>query len=625
MHQTVVLNRRRLYSTAFPVVLHRLYSLFPVYPTMSNDPYHQSAWSLADLFPSPDGPELLTAFDDLRAKVGAFEIVREQLVPDLDPARFLEILRQIEAINHLSYRLYGYAGLWFAADTQNQAAQSLRARVDQFMAEIRNRTLFFNLWWKALDDESAGRLMASDVGDLRYWLEEMRHFKPHTLSEPEEKVVNIKDVTGVSALQALYDAITNRYVFKLEVDGQMKEMTRGELMVHVRSPKAEMRASAYQEQFRVYAEDGPILGQMYQTLARDWHNEQVDLRKFSSPIAVRNLANDIPDDVIDTLLEVAKANAPVFQRFFRLKAKLLGMERLRRYDVYAPIAAAEKSYDYETAVEMVLDSFARFDPRLASLAERIFADGHIDSEVRKGKRMGAFCWSATPQLTPWVLVNYQGRANDVSTLAHELGHAVHALLAAHHSILTFHSSLPLAETASTFGEMLLVDRLLDDEPDEAVRRDILFQQIDDAYATIQRQAFFALFERQAHEMVQANASVDDISAAYLQTLHDQFGDAVEVADEFKWEWVAIPHIFHSPFYVYAYAFGQLLVLSLYRWYQAEGDAFKPHYLDILSAGGSESPARILAAAGIDIHSREFWQGGFDIIAERVRQLEQTTG
>lgn len=589
-----------------------------------NVPYGQSAWSLADLFPSPDGPELSAAFDDLRAKVGVFELVREQLAPGLDPAMFLDILRQIEAINQVSYRLYGYAGLWFAADTQNQAAQSLRARVDQFMAEIRNRTLFFNLWWKALDDESAGRLMAGEVGDLRYWLEEMRHFKPHTLSEPEEKVINIKDVTGVSALQALYDAITNRYVFKLEVDGQMKEMTRGELMVHVRSPKAEMRAGAYQEQFRVYAEDGPILGQMYQTLTRDWHNEQVDLRKFSSPIAVRNLANDIPDDVVDTLLEVAKANAPVFQRFFRLKAKLLGMERLRRYDVYAPIASAEKSYSYETAVELVLDSFARFDPRIASLAERIFADGHIDSEVRKGKRMGAFCWPATPQLTPWVLVNYQGRANDVSTLAHELGHAVHALLAAHHSILTFHSSLPLAETASTFGEMLLVDRLLNDEPDEAVRRDILFQQIDDAYATIQRQAFFALFERQAHALVQANASVDDISAAYLQTLHDQFGDAVEVADEFRWEWVAIPHIFHSPFYVYAYAFGQLLVLALYRWYQAEGDAFKPHYLGILSAGGSEAPARILAAAGIDIHSREFWQGGFDIIAERVRQLEQAT-
>jgi oligoendopeptidase F len=590
-------------------------------PTAS---YPQTTWSLTDLFPSPTGPEIEAAFDDLRAKVGDFEAERQQLTPSIDPAGFLAVIRQLEAINQTAYRLYGYAGLWFAADTQNQAAQSLRARVDQFMAEVRNRTLFFSLWWKALDDEAAGRLMAGDVGDLRYWLEEMRHFKPHTLTEPEEKVINIKDVTGVSALQALYDSITNRYVFRLEVDGQAKEMTRGELMVHVRSPRPELREGAYREQFRVYGQDGPILGQMYQTLVRDWRNENMDLRKFRSPIAVRNLANDIPDDVVDTLLDVAQARAPLFQRFFGLKARLLGVERLRRYDIYAPIAAAEKSYSYEQAVDMVLDSFARFEPRIAHLAERVFSEGHIDSEVRKGKRSGAFCWSATPQLTPWVLANYQGRANDVSTLAHELGHAIHAMLAGHHSIFTFHASLPLAETASTFGEMLLVDRLLRDESDEAVRRDLLFQQIDDAYATIQRQSFFALFERQAHEMVQANAAVDEISAAYLQTLRDQFGDAVEVADEFRWEWVAIPHIFHSPFYVYAYAFGQLLVLSLYRRYQDEGDAFKPKYLDILAAGGADAPARILTTAGIDIHSREFWQGGFDIIAERIGQLEQAT-
>lgn len=589
---------------------------------MPNASYSQTAWSLADLFPSADGPEIEAAFTDLSAKIDVFEAERQHLTPAIDPADFRAVVRQLEAIHQTAYQMSSYAGLWFAADTQNQAAQSLRARVDQFMAEVRNRTLFFSLWWKALADEVAERLLAGDVGDWRYWLEEMRHFRPHTLTEPEEKIINIKDVTGVSALQALYDSITNRYVFRLEVDGQVKEMTRGELMVNVRSPRPEVREAAYREQFRVYGQDGPILGQMYQTLVRDWRNENVDLRRFRSPIAVRNLNNDIPDDVVDTLLEVAKANASVFQRFFRLKARLLGVERLRRYDIYAPVAAAEKSYSYEQAVDMVLDSFARFEPRIAQLAARVFDEGRIDSEVRKGKRSGAFCWSVTPQLTPWVLANYQGRANDVSTLAHELGHAIHTMLASHHSVFTFHASLPLAETASTFGEMLLVDRLLHDEPDEAVRRDLLFQQIDDAYATIQRQAFFALFERQAHEMVQANAAVDEISAAYLQTLRDQFGDAVEVADEFKWEWVAIPHIFHSPFYVYAYAFGQLLVLSLYRRYQSEGDAFKPKYLDILAAGGSDAPARILAAAGIDIHSREFWQGGFDIIAERVGQLEQ---
>jgi oligoendopeptidase F len=206
-------------------------------------------------------------------------------------------------------------------------------------------------------------------------------------------------------------------------------------------------------------------------------------------------------------------------------------------------------------------------------------------------------------------------------MAHELGHAIHSMLAAHHSLFTQHSSLPLAETASTFGEMMLIDRLLQQESDETVRRDLLFRQVDDAYATILRQAFFALFERQAHELIQQGASVDQLSDAYLKNLQAQFGDSVELSDEFRWEWVSIPHIYQVPFYVYAYAFGQLLVLSLYQQYKMEGESFKPRYLKILSAGGSEAPARVLTEAGIDIRDAAFWQGGFNVIAGLLEQLE----
>jgi len=221
-----------------------------------------------------------------------------------------------------------------------------------------------------------------------------------------------------------------------------------------------------------------------------------------------------------------------------------------------------------------------------------------------------------------VLLNYQGRADDVATMAHELGHAIHSMLASEHNIFTYHPSLPLAETASTFAEMVLVDRLLREESDEAVRRDILFRQVDDAYGTIMRQSFFALFEKQAHEMIKNNASVEELTSAYMENLKIQFGDAVEISDEFKWEWISIPHIYHTPFYVYAYAFGQLLVLSLYQQFKAEGEAFKPRYLQILSAGGSESPETILTRAGIDIHSAAFWQGGFDVIRRLIDQLEE---
>lgn len=583
--------------------------------------FSQSPWSLSDLFPGLDSPELNLSFQHLEAQAAEFEKFRAELKPEITTDKFLNIVRKSEQIMRAGYRIYGFASLSFAANTQDQAAQALMSRAQQFLAEIQNRILFFSLWWKDLDDANADRLMEVS-GDYRYYLEEMRHYKPHTLSEPEEKILNIKNVTGIQAITNLYDSITNRYVFKVEVAGEIKEMTRGELMSLVRQADADLRARAYQELYRVYGSDGPILGQMYQTVVRDWRNENVNLRKHATPLAARNLANDIPDDVVDTLLEVARQNAPVFQRFFKIKAKLLGMERLRRYDIYAPVSKSDKKYDFNTAAELVLDSFSQFHPKVGQLAKRVFDENHLDSEVRKGKRGGAFCSTIGPDLTPWVLVNYQGGAEDVATLAHELGHAIHSMLAEHHSLFTQHASLPLAETASTFGEMMLVDRLMAQESDPAVRRDMLFRQVDDSYATIMRQSFFALFEKQAHEMVQNNASVDELAAAYLENLKTQFSDAVEVSDEFQWEWVSIPHIYHTPFYVYAYAFGQLLVLSLYQQFKTEGESFKPHYLEILAAGGSASPEQILTRAGIDMHSAAFWQGGFDVIRGLIDQLER---
>lgn len=585
------------------------------------DTYTQTAWSLDDLFPSHKSPEMDSAFSDLESKVSEFEKQRARLKEDILPEDFMELVRQQEEMTRIGHKIYSYGGLWFSANTQDQAALNFVSRVDQFMAEVQNRVLFFSLWWKGLDDENAVRLM-EEAGPYRYWLEEMRLFKPHTLSEPEEKIINIKDVTGTKALHNLYDSITNRYVYKLSVEGEEKELTRGELMVYVRHHDPDLRAKAYQELYRVYGEDSSILGQMYQTLVRDWQNEQVGLRKFSSPISARNLGNAVPDAVVETLLEVCRKNADIFQRYFRLKARWLGIDRLRRYDVYAPLVESDKTYDFNQASAMVLESFSQFDPGIEGLARRVFEQNHLDSEVRKGKRGGAFCWSVTPEFTPWVLLNYQGRSDDVATMAHELGHAIHTMLASDKTIFTFHSSLPLAETASTFGEMLLVDRLLDEEDDENVRRDLLFRQVDDAYATIMRQAFFALFEKEAHEKIQKGASVDELAESYLKNLADQFGEAVEITDEFRWEWISIPHIYHTPFYVYAYAFGQLLVFSLYKQYKEEGEGFKPRYLQILSSGGSDSPERILSKAGIDIYQAEFWQGGFDVIRDLVDQLEE---
>ena len=583
--------------------------------------YKLGSWSLAELFDAIDSPELNNAWKKLEDDVNAFEALRPNLTDDISREDFLDAIARVEAISDASQRLYGFAELLFSEDTQNQKVLAFLAKIEQFMSGLANKTLFFDLWWKNLPDDQAARLM-DNVGDYGYWLESMRRFKPHTLSESEEKIINIKDVTGVSALNTLYDALTNRYVFKLEIDGRIKEMTRGELMTYVRQGDPVMREAAYKELYRVYGQDGPILGQMYQTVVRDWYNEQVELRNHPSPISVRNLGNDVPDQVVDALLRVCQEKAGLFQRFFRLKAKWLGMDKLRRYDIYAPLSESEKTYEYAAAADMVLEAFNEFHPLVAESAQKVFDQNHIDSKVVPGKRDGAFCATIVPKLTPWVLLNYQGRAGDVATMAHELGHAVHSILAADHSIFTSHAPLVLAETASIFGEMLLVDKLLSKEEDQNVRRDLLFRQLDDAYASVMRQAFFALFERQAHDLTREGGAPDDLCDIYFKTLEDQFGDSVETGEEFRWEWVSIPHIYHTPFYVYAYSFGQLLVLSLYREYKKDPEGFKPKYIEILAAGGSDSPEAILKKAGLDISRPEFWEGGFEVIEDMLKELEE---
>jgi len=582
--------------------------------------YEQKSWSLDELFPGLGTPEIEQALEKLDASVANFEKHREQLAADIAEEKFVSILQDYEGITRQISRVGSFASLSFSEDTQDQQVQAFMAQMQQLGAQVENRIMFFNLWWKSLDDKAAARLLVAS-GDYRYWLEALRLHKPYTLSESEEKIINLKDVNGTQALVTLYFTITNRYSFQLEVDGEEKELSREELMVYVRDPDPTMREAVYKELYRVYDADGPILGQIYQSILRDWRSEGVDLRGYSAPIALRNLANDIPDDVVETLLGVCQKNAPLFHRFFQLKARWLGVDRLRRYDIYAPVAQSEKTYHYSDAVAMVLESFQQFDPRMAELVQRVFDQDHIDSEVRKGKRSGAFCATVTPDLTPWVLQSYNGTPRNVATMAHELGHAVHSMLAAHHTKLTQHSSLPLAETASTFAEMLLVDHLLEIEDDPDVRRDILFGQMDDAYATIMRQAYFAMFERQAHERVHEGAVVDDLSGIYLDNLKDQFGDSLDLSDDFRFEWLAIPHFYFAPFYVYAYTFGKLLVLSLYKQYKEEGESFIPRYIDILSAGGSASPEEILTNAGIDMRKETFWQGGFDVVKESLEQLE----
>ncbi|MBV7331449.1 M3 family oligoendopeptidase [Chloroflexi bacterium TSY] len=585
--------------------------------------YELSGWDLSDLLADPTEEVIGEKLDTLEEAVDALVAKREFLDPAMSPDDLLHIVKEYEDIVEKLYVLFAYGNLWFSSDTQSNDAITYRNRMQQKLTEMQNRLLFFDLWWKELDVDQASALMPQDddAADYRHYLADLRRTKPFTLDEKSEQIINIKDSNGASALTTLYSMLTNRLEFRIEVNGEEKFLSRDELMSYAFSPDSTLRAAAYQELYNVYANEANILAQIYVNRVRDWYNENVELRKFDSPIAVRNVANDIPDAAVEALLEVAQRNTSVFQRYFRLKAKWLGVEKLRRYDIYAPLAESDREILYSDAVRMVLETFDHFHPQVSQHARRVFDERHIDGEVRKGKRGGAFCATVLPSQTPWVLMNYTNKVRDVATLAHELGHAIHSMMAEHHSVLTQHATLPLAETASVFAEMLLTDRLLDEEQDPLAKRELLAAAVDDMYGTVMRQAYFVKFELTAHEAILNNKSPDELHQLYLENLHEQFGDSLEISSEFRYEWVSIPHIYHTPFYCYAYSFGQLLVLSLYRRFQQQGDSFKPDYLKMLSYGGSARPEQILNEVDIDMTEHAFWQGGFDVIRDMIDELE----
>lgn len=593
-------------------------------PTLESETFYQlSGWDISDLLPDATSTTVDEKVTELEELVDRFGESRDRLDALMSADELLGLVQQYEAILSKAFVLSAYGGLWFASDTQSSDALSYRNNMQQRITEIQNRLLFFDLWWKSLSDEEAHRLLpdGKSNADYRHYLLDLRRTKPYILDESSEQIINLKDSNGVSALITIYSMLTNRLEFKIVDAGEDKVLTRDELMGYAFSPSPELRAAAYGELYRVYKDEAPILAQIYVNRVRDWHNEQVKLRNYASPISVRNVANDIPDAATDALLHVVQQNACVYQNYFKLKANWLGIDKLRRYDIYAPLNESQAQVSYHDAVELVLDTFKDFHPTVRTQAERVFAQNHIDSEVRKGKRGGAFCATVLPSQTPWVLMNYTGKLRDVATLAHEMGHAIHSMMAENHSVLTQHATLPLAETASVFAEMLLTDRLLDEVNEPLAKRELLAAAVDDMYGTVMRQAYFVKFEVDAHEAILANRSTDELNGLYMSNLNDQFGDSLDIADEFQYEWVSIPHIYNTPFYCYAYSFGQLLVLSLYRRYQQQGDSFIPDYLKMLAYGGSARPAQILEEVGIDMEDTTFWQGGFNVISDMIKELE----
>jgi oligoendopeptidase F len=583
--------------------------------------YQLGEWDLTELVKNPKSPAFQKQILELEKQAKKFEKIKSKLDPKISSKKFMGILKEIEEISEKMSKIGGYASLSYSSDTQSDEATSLMTKMSKLGSEISNKILFFDLWWKTQVDEKNAKRLMKGTGELNEYLSHKRLFAKYSLSEPEERIINTLDVTGISALVKLYDKITNAYEYKMKIGNKTKILTREELTNYVRSTNPKIRERAYRTILTKYTQNKGVTGEIYQNIVLNWRDEGIEIRGYDSPISMRNIGNDVDDKTIESLLSVCRKNSSVFQKFFVQKAKMLKMKKLRRYDLYAPAAAniKEKNYSYNTSVKLVFESLGKFSETLEGFARKVFDENHVDSSIRQGKRDGAFCSTLTPKITPYVLVNFTGKSRDVFTLAHELGHAVHSQAAQDRSILVQDAPLPLAETASTFSELLLYDNLSDKISDNE-KKIILSEKIDDLYATILRQSFFTIFEIDAHKQIGDGSTVGEISKMYLQNLKEQFGNSVNLSEDFAIEWSCIPHFYHTPFYCYAYSFGNLLALSLFQRYKKEGKDFVPAYINILAAGGSKKPEKILSEYGFNIRSPKFWQEGFDYVNEQVKAL-----
>ncbi|HEX6671983.1 MAG TPA: M3 family oligoendopeptidase [Nitrososphaeraceae archaeon] len=567
----------------------------------------------------------------LHDDVKKFENNRELLNNNISTQNFSKMLIQLEKISERLNMVTGFAHLQYSSNTSSNEYSALVTEMELLGTEISNKLIFFDIWFKnILTEKDANRIIQTINPVYKHFLTHKRILGKYTLSEKEEKIVNIFEVTGPNALVKIYDRMTNSFEFVLNINRnnkitRKKFLNKEKLMSLVRSNKSEERKAAYKSLFNVYKNNSGVLGEIYLNLIVQWHDENIKIRGFDSPISVRNVYNDISDGVVSILLDTCKRNSFIFHKYFNLKAKMLKLKKLERYHLYAPLVKkgmVQKRYTYEQAVNIVLNVFESFDPKFRDYARIVFNKNHVDSEIRKGKMSGAFCSTITPKLTPYVLLNYDGMYRDISTMAHEFGHAIHSICSSNLPIAVSHAPLPLAETASVFAEMLLNEKIAEDMTEQE-RSILLAEQIDDMYATIMRQSYFTLFEIDAHnKVIESNANIDNVSTLYKKNLQDQFGNSVIVSDDFMWEWTYIPHFYHTPFYCYAYAFGNLLVLSLFHMYKKEGKSFIPKYLNLLSAGGSKKPETLLTEIGLDISNKSFWQQGFDLLSEKIGDLEK---
>jgi oligoendopeptidase F len=577
-------------------------------------------WNLGDLFSSPDDPRIEESLGRDLERAKSFEARYRGKVAILEPKAFAAMMRELADYEEEAALAEVYAYMLHSQDTQDHTAGRLLARVREASAERGAHMVFLSLELAQVDDAQAARLNADpDAAVYRHTVEEARKFRPHQLSELEERVLTDFSPVGTSAWVRLFEELCARISVGLEGE----EMPLDQALNLLRESDRELRRKASGAITEALRGDIRTRGYIYNVILQE---KSIDdrLRRFPSWISSRNLANETSDEAVQALVDAVTGRYDVCVRYYRVKRKLLGVGELHEWDRYAPISETTRNLTWDDARDLVLGSYERFSRRAGELIAQFFDERWIDAPVVPGKAGGAYCMPVTPHHHPYVLMNFTGKLRDALTLAHELGHGLHNRLASKQHVFDYHPPLTLAETASVFGEALTFDRIMAEEKDPKVRLAMLCNQCEDAFSTVFRQVAFNRYEDACHTMRRSEGelSVEQLGDVFQDKLQDMFGDALVLTDEHKVWWSYVGHFLHTPGYVYAYAFGNLLALSVYHRYLEVGPSFIDQYLDFLAAGGSTRPDELVKRIGMDITDPGFWDAGLKILDGMVSEVER---
>jgi oligoendopeptidase F len=578
-------------------------------------------WDLEPLVENRGPAAVEAMLTEARERAEAFASRFKGRVGELETAELTEAMQELGAIHDLAGRAGSYAMLSFSLDTADPERGALMQRARELAAAIQTELLFFDLEWNKVPDERADELLAApELGFCAHHLRNLRRYLPHQLSEPEERILTETDVTGRSAFQRLFTE--QAAALEIALPDQDQPVSLEEGLSRLQQPDRDRRREAAEAVTDSLRRDLRSRAYVFNTLLQDKATKD-RLRSYTHWLASRNLANEASDESVQALIEAVQGRYDLARRWYGLKARLLGLDRLAHYDRMAPVSDSDDRIPYGEAEEIVLDCYRTFSPELGATAAEFFTGGYMDGPPRPGKRGGAFCSYTVPSAHPYVMLNYTSRPHDVLTMAHELGHGVHATLARPQGIFQFTTPLTLAETASIFGENIVLERLLERAPGPSERLDLLAGALDGAVAAVFRQVAMNRFEDAIHteRRERGELSVERFGELWLATQADLLGDSVDVGDEYGIWWSYIWHFVDAPGYVYAYAYGHLLALSVYRRYEEQGEGFVESYLELLRAGGSLPPEELGAIVGVDLSDPGFWSSGLELIERQLDAAE----